>query len=88
MYLYHTMSCKTISIEELPIKTHSIKLLDNITYETENNKTEHEINISIDQNYSFIYCVSYRDPNLDERILARWFWNDNGIWTPDWIFPM
>jgi hypothetical protein len=35
-----------------------------------------------------LYCVSYRDPTLPEWILARWYWNDAGIWTPDWIFPM
>jgi hypothetical protein len=36
--------------------------------------------------YSFMYCVAYRDPSLPEWIVARWFWNDEGIWTPEWLW--
>ena len=37
-------------------------------------------------NYWVSYCVKYRPAWMDEWILARWWWNDAGIWTPDWIF--
>jgi len=36
--------------------------------------------------YEFQYCVSYRDPVLNEWILARWFWNDQWVWTPEGVF--
>lgn len=32
------------------------------------------------------YCIRYRPIWLSERILARWWWNDKGIRTEDWIF--
>ena len=36
--------------------------------------------------YSIQYCISYRDPALDEWVLARWFWNDDGIWQDDEVW--
>lgn len=36
--------------------------------------------------YGVCYCVKYRPIWLAEWILARWWWNDKGIWTEDWIF--
>lgn len=50
---------------------------------------EHEYEIDLEQpkEYEFNICVAYRDPYLPEWILARWYWNDKWIWTPDWVFP-
>jgi hypothetical protein len=36
--------------------------------------------------YEFRYCISYRHPLLPERILARGYWNDAGIWLPEGKF--
>lgn len=38
------------------------------------------------QKFGVCYCVSYRPVGTLEWILARWWWNDKGVWTPDWIF--
>lgn len=32
------------------------------------------------ERYEVEYCVSYRDPGSPEWILARWYWNNLGIW--------
>ncbi len=45
--------------------------------------TEYEVECDIPLTYTFEYCVSYRDPTLDEWILARGIWNDKWIWTAD-----
>lgn len=50
-------------------------------------ETLYEVECDIPLTYTFEYCISYRDPALDEWVLARWYWNENGIWTPDGIFP-
>lgn len=50
-------------------------------------ENEYEIEEISDKSYEFEYCISYRDPLLPEWILARWYWNDKWIWTPDWVFP-
>lgn len=83
------MSCKTISATMYPIKNHKVKVYENEWYDVECD-TEPKFNLSnsIDQNFGFLYCVSYRHPSLSEWILARWFWNDEWIWTPDGVFPM
>ena len=36
--------------------------------------------------YGFQYCVSYRDPNLPEWIVARWYWNDEWLWFADGVW--
>ena len=83
------MSCKTISATLLPIKKHKIKVYEHEWYNIETEvKPEYNVKSGIDQNFGFLYCVSYRHPSLPEWILARGFWNDAGIWTADWIFPM
>ena len=83
----YQMSCKTISTTMLPITKHGIKIYEHEWYSI---KTDTEpkcsVESSIDQNFSFLYCVSYRDPSLPEWILARWFWNDQWIWTDDDIW--
>ena len=50
-------------------------------------ETVYSVECDIPLTYTFEYCISYRDPALDERILARWFWNERGVWTSDGIFP-
>jgi len=49
-------------------------------------QTEYEVDYDIPLTYTFEYCVSYRDPSLDEWILARWIWNDQWIWDADGIW--
>ena len=49
-------------------------------------QTNYEVEYDIPLTYSFEYCVSYRDPALDEWILARGIWNDQGIWDADGIW--
>lgn len=48
-------------------------------------QTSYEVEYDIPLTYTFEYCVSYRDPALNERILARWIWNDQWIWDADGI---
>lgn len=81
------MSCKTISVEILPIKKHEIKIYEPEWYKIESEiKPEINVELSIDQNFSFVYCVAYRDPSEPEWILARGYWNDDWIWTDDDIW--
>ena len=81
--------CRTVEAIMQPITEHDIKLYEDEWYETENEVNPvFSFNCTIDQNFSFLYCVAFRNPNLPEWILARWYWNDEWIWTPDWIFPM
>ena len=83
------MSCKTISATMLPIKSHLVKELDNKTYEYDTETAPNfSIKYSTDNDYKIMYCVAYRHPSLPEWILARWWWNDDGIWNADGIFPM
>jgi hypothetical protein len=105
------MSCKTLSIETLPITEYRISIIEEDWTETPVDYVEynvsllsilsHEVEMKITENeaeykilpnflvsdnqdsFSFLYCVSYRHPSLPERILARWFWNDQWIWTND-----
>ena len=46
----------------------------------------YDLTSNIVKTYWFRYCVSYRDPNEPERIVARWFWNDEWLWFADWIW--
>ena len=82
------MSCKTINVELKPITHHEVEEIEWLSYKVENNvEPTYEYKI-LQDNYSFMYCVSYLDPDTLEWILARWWWNDAGVWTADWIFPM
>ena len=82
------MVCKTTEIEILPITTYELKNIHVVDYEVIPDTTpKHDIETIREKEYEFRYCVSFRDPNLPEWILARWWWNDKGIWTPDGIFP-
>ena len=47
---------------------------------------EYEISFEEGKSFEFVYCVSYRHPNLPERILARGYWNDQGLWFVDGIW--
>lgn len=49
-------------------------------------EAEYEVEYTIPLTYTFEYCISYRDPSLDEWILARWIWNDKWIWIPEGIW--
>lgn len=82
------MSCKTLNYELLPIDSHLIKELPSTSYEVIDNSPIREVTVNLDKTFEFLYCVSYRDPTLPEWILARWYWNDAWVWTPDGIFPM
>ena len=83
----YQMSCRTIKAEMIPIKKHEIKIYEPEWHDIETViKPEYSIENSVDNNFSFLYCVSYRDPSLPEWILARWFWNDQWIWTNDDIW--
>ena len=86
MYLY-LMSCRTIQATMLPIKSHEIKLYEQEEYKVEQEiKPEYSLEYETGKNFSFWYCVSYRHPSLSEWILARWYWNDEWIWTPDGLW--
>lgn len=54
-------------------------------YEAECKSKEYKAEYSQNK-YGVAYCVRYRPIWFVEWILARWWWNDNGIWTEDWIF--
>lgn len=70
-----------------PIKKHEIKIYEQEWYDIETEiKPDYNIESSIDQNFSFVYCVAYRHPSEPEWILARWYWNDDWIWTNDDIW--
>ena len=47
---------------------------------------EYEMSFEEGKSFEFVYCVSYRHPNLPERILARGYWNDQGLWFVDGIW--
>ena len=78
--------CRTVEATMLPIKQHEIE------YENEWHTVECEtvqdfnIELKIDHEFSFNYCVAFRNPNLPEWIVQRWYWNDewlrfaDGIW--------
>lgn len=71
----------------IPIKVHEIKVFVPEWYNIEKEiKPECNVEVSIDQKFSFSYCVAYRHPSLPEWIVARWYWNDQWIWTPDWLW--
>jgi len=56
----------------LPIKRHEIKVYEGKKYDIESEiKPDNSVEISIDNNFSFLYCVSYRHPSEPEWILAR-----------------
>ena len=79
--------CRTVEAIMQPITKHEIKQFENdwhtIEHETSPNFT---IKTTLDYQFSFNYCVAFRDPNLPEWIVARWYWNDewlrfaDGIW--------
>ena len=82
------MSCKQAQAEMLPITTYELRNIHIVEYDINPVITpRHEVEDVKCKEFSFQYCVSFRDPNLPEWILARWRWNDKWIWTPDWIFP-
>ena len=49
-------------------------------------ETVYSVECDIPLTYTFEYCISYRDPALDERILARWIWNDEWIWNDNEVW--
>lgn len=64
------------------------ELIENKKYKAEIIKSNHSYKLSEWENkrYWFICKVCYRPLDLEERILARWYWNDNWIWIDDKIF--
>ena len=81
------MVCKTTTVNILPITTYELKNIHWLEYELDIHKEpNYEPELLNEKEYWFMYCVSFRDPSLPEWILARWWWNDQGIWTPDGIW--
>jgi hypothetical protein len=73
------------NVSLLPMLSHEVAIKE------KENETEHKTSPNFlvsdyQGSFSFLYCVSYRHPSLPEWILARWFWNDQWIWTNDDIW--
>ena len=73
-------------IEQKPITSYELVESEQKTDVIWEISLKHDIGYNIVKEYTFRYCVSFRDPNAPEWILARWVWNDYWIWTPDWIW--
>jgi len=69
------MDCKRLEAH-LVEKKYDVKCEEKPVYSVELNQ----------EKYGVCYCVRYRPVWLLEWILARWRWNDKGIWTADWTF--
>lgn len=81
------MSCKTTTVEILPITTYELKNIHIDKYDVEvKNIKSYEPEAVKEKEFWFQYCVSFRDPSLPEWILARWWWNDKWVWTADGIW--
>ena len=70
------MKCQRLEVD-YKISEHEINQVDLWGY-TVDEKNLNEIELS--------YCIRYRPLGLSEWILDRWWWNDLGLWTEDWIF--
>lgn len=81
------MSCKKAILELLPITTYLVNLKNQKKYDLEVKNDNYDVEELKQKEYDISVCVSFRDPNLPEWILARWWWNDEWLWTPNWIFP-
>ena len=71
----------------IPITEHRVQIFEEEWHNVEMGIAK-EYNCEYERNnhFTFLYCVAYRHPSLPEWILARWYWNDEWIWTPDGIW--
>lgn len=71
----------------LPITEHKIEIIEDEWYDVSDNINQtFDIQYKIEREFSLLYCVAYRDPALQEWIVARWIWNDEWLWLPDWVW--
>lgn len=73
--IYETAIKQSVKCATLKVKENEIWLKQTI------NSTK-----TIEHQYRVKYCIRYRPVDEPEWILARGWWNDEWIWTPDWIF--
>lgn len=86
------MNCKRLSVKLIQklygAITHSRGFNAKIYTKLNDSKPIFKVNNAtfIKHKYGVSYCIQYRPVGLLERILARGWWNDAGIRTPDGKF--